>query len=201
MKRTIIVCMALVALATVRGAGDQAAMTIELIPLGSIEPSVSDHLRKNLTEVFYADVSVSRAQPVPESAYNPTRRQYDSSVILRELAKRAGAHRQGILAIIDKDLYAQGLNFVFGEANASRGVAIIALPRLRQSYYGLPDDRKLFLSRALKEAVHEIGHLVNIGHCQDPACVMHFSNTLADTDRKDYRFCEKCRALLPKAPR
>lgn len=31
--------------------------------------------------------------------------------------------------------------------------------RLKQSYWGLPEDKDLFLRRTLKEAVHEIGHL------------------------------------------
>jgi hypothetical protein len=28
------------------------------------------------------------------------------------------------------------------------------------------------------ETVHELGHLLNLGHCPNPRCVMHFSNSL-----------------------
>ena len=75
--------------------------------------------------------------------------------------------------------------------------AVIALPRLRQSFYGLPDDEKLFLARAVKEAVHELGHTYGLGHCPDARCVMHFSNSLRDTDFKSHRFCGACRARIP----
>ncbi|RMD53346.1 MAG: archemetzincin, partial [Nitrospirae bacterium] len=94
------------------------------------------------------------------------------------------------------DLYADGLNFVFGEADILRGVAIISLTRLHQSFYGLPEDRGLFIERALKEAVHELGHLYGLRHCPDPHCVMHFSNSLLDTDKKSYKFCAICRRKL-----
>lgn len=88
----------------------------------------------------------------------------------------------------------QELNFVFGLADRATARAIIALPRLRQSFYGLPDDIALFRERAIKEAVHELGHTFGLGHCRDRRCVMAFSNSLADTDRKGQEFCERCQA-------
>jgi len=51
-------------------------------------------------------------------------------------------------------------------------------------------------ARAVKEAVHELGHTFGLDHCSDPRCVMHFSNMLADTDRKGREFCPSCRARL-----
>jgi archaemetzincin len=88
-------------------------------------------------------------------------------------------------------------NFVFGEADAGRGCAIISLARL-----GLPPAEGkpaavLFRRRALTVAVHEIGHLLGLGHCPKEDCVMHFSNSLADTDRKSPEFCKRCRDQLP----
>jgi archaemetzincin len=48
----------------------------------------------------------------------------------------------------------------------------------------------------VKEAVHELGHMFGLDHCSDLRCVMHFSNSLADTDRKGRDFCPSCRARL-----
>ncbi len=90
----------------------------------------------------------------------------------------------------DVDLYAERLNFVFGQAQIGGGTAVISLNRLSS------EDRHLFLTRALKEALHELGHATGLGHCDDERCVMHFSNTLADTDLKGPGYCQACRSLM-----
>ena len=101
-----------------------------------------------------------------------------------------------VLGVVDVDLYAADLNFVFGEADPKEGVAVISLARLRQEFYGLAPNESLFHERILKEAVHELGHTYSLGYCPDPACVMHFSNSLKDTDIKKSSFCLKCHPRL-----
>jgi archaemetzincin len=102
-----------------------------------------------------------------------------------------------MLAVADLDLYVPDLNFVFGLAQCDMARAIIALPRLRQSYYGLPENTVVFRKRVIKEAVHELGHLFGLRHCLDRRCVMAFSNSLIDTDEKGWEFCANCRKNLP----
>ncbi len=171
-------------------------MSIEIIYFNQIEDFVSDYLKNKLGEVFKAQVSIGKACDLPEYAYDKKRKQYFSSAILDNLFKLKDKN-QIIIGVIDKDLYVPELNFVFGEADPLKGVCIISVTRLKQSYWDLPEDKDLFLRRALKEAVHEIGHLFNLNHCPDHSCVMHFSNSLVDTDRKDYNFCNSCKKLLP----
>jgi archaemetzincin len=96
-----------------------------------------------------------------------------------------------ILGIIDLDLYVSKLNFVFGEAR--QRVAIISLTRLRNEFYNLPKDETLFRKRVFTEAVHELGHTYGLRHCVNPNCVMFFSNTLTDTDKKGPDFCQRCK--------
>jgi archaemetzincin len=100
--------------------------------------------------------------------------------------------------VVDVDIFAPGLNFVFGEADITGKKAIISLQRLRQEFYSLPKNEELFHERVLKEAVHELGHTYGLKHCPNPACVMHFSNSLHDTDLKNYNFCPACKAQLNK---
>lgn len=59
----------------------------------------------------------------------------------------------------------------------------------------------MLLRRALKEAVHELGHLFNLGHCQNPLCVMYLSRGLSETGRKDYRFCDNCKKVASNVVR
>ena len=90
------------------------------------------------------------------------------------------------------------LNFVFGEAHPAQHSCIISLARLGYSYQGAPVPRNVFLERALKEAIHEIGHVLGLGHCNHRTCVMFFSNSIRDTDTKLRTFCPSClRRLAP----
>ena len=53
--------------------------------------------------------------------------------------------------------------------------------------------------RAATEAIHELGHTFGLRHCSRPSCVMWFSNTLAETDRKDVRPCAEHSHALARA--
>jgi len=100
------------------------------------------------------------------------------------------------LTATDVDLYSGELNFVFGEAELGGSLAVVSTCRLRQEFYGNAPDEQLFKERSRKEAVHEIGHVIGLRHCANPVCVMHFSNSVVDTDIKSERPCESCESLL-----
>jgi len=70
------------------------------------------------------------------------------------------------------------------------------LHHLRGEDRTLPDGSKLLIERTLKEAVHELGHTMGLGHCRDAGCVMHFSQSLIDTDVKSSYFCSRCQPKL-----
>ncbi len=126
-----------------------------------------------------------------ERYYNKRRAQYHAGGITSIL----GAEKDKLTLIItDRDLYIPGLNYVFGYAPG--GVGVVSTRRLDPRFYGGSYDRRLFLERVVKEAVHEVGHLKGLSHCPNPYCVMHFSNNILDTDRKSYILCGDCRKRL-----
>jgi archaemetzincin len=163
---------------------------IIVVPIGEVEAQALAHLCGAVTEAFGRPCRVGDALPAPQYAFNRHRAQYSAHAILDQL--HAG-EAERILGVVDLDLYVPELNFVFGLADPSGRRALIALPRLRESFYGAPDDEALFLARAVKEAVHELGHTYGLGHCRNRRCVMAFSNSLADTDYKGKTFCPRCR--------
>ena len=165
--------------------------TIQLSPIGKVDPFILDYLGIRIREVFKTVIIVGTPLPLPHYSYNPLRGQYHSTKILDEIRK-AKASEKRLLGIIDADLFVPELNFVFGEAEMVSGVAIIGLTRLRPEFYGREEDDGIFLQRVLKEAVHELGHTYGLGHCRDAECVMRFSNSIADTDRKNWEFCKRC---------
>jgi archaemetzincin len=162
--------------------------------VGKIDNKILIWIKPKLEEIFNCDVEIETNLALPHYAYTEKRKQYNSSLILENINTPKNFNK--MLLIIDNDLYAEGLNFVFGEAYPLKKIAMISLARLRQSFYGLKEDKNIFYERILKEAVHELGHLYRLKHCPNPNCVMHFSNTILDTDRKSYNFCPKCRKLL-----
>jgi archaemetzincin len=158
-----------------------------LMPLGG--PELSDDavvaaVISLVREAFAASVVAVPAVPLSEDAYNPSREQYHSTVLLNTLTRHKRAEWSRLLGITDVDLYTPDLNFVFGQADARRGVAVFSVARLHTP------DRKRFVRRAATEAIHELGHTYGLQHCHDPRCVMWFSNTLAESDRKGTRFCQ-----------
>jgi len=171
--------------------------TVYLVPVGKVEQDLLTYLSNQIEKIFPFSVKIGKALPDPDYAYNRRRDQYKSDLILRRLQKLNLEGAEKTIGVVDLDLYTPGLNFVFGLASMGGKAALIALPRLRQQFYGLPKDEKLYYSRAVKEAVHELGHTFGLGHCKERGCVMHFSNSLADTDYKEKEFCEDCLDKLP----
>ena len=157
--------------------------------------TVLNHLQERLPMVFSGIVKPGGTFELKPDEFDPEREQYLSTSILRRL-RTMRPIQDFLLSVTEADLYAAGLNFVFGEADSVGQCAIISLARLKAGYTEKPFTVELFLRRALTEAVHEVGHLLGIGHCPQPACVMHFSNSLYDTDRKSPMFCGQCQEFL-----
>ena len=145
-------------------------------------------LRRVLASAFDAEIITVPGIPLPSSAYDRTRHQYHSTPILRQLIRVKPRHAERVLGVADVDLYVPELNFVFGEADANRGVAVVSLARLHTDGSD-PRARALFLKRTATEAIHELGHTYRLDHCANPRCVMSFSNTLGETDRKGLALC------------
>ena len=169
-------------------------MKITLKPLGNIADEIMERLRDRVGDVFQCPLEIKAGFHNLAQAYNPERKQYFSSKLLASLGKAEREER--VVGIANVDIYVPRLNFVFGEADIVSRTAIVSLFRLRPEYYGLASDEALFLERATKEIVHELGHTFGLGHCSNNKCVMHFSNSLADTDLKGASFCSSCRPKI-----
>lgn len=165
---------------------------ILLVPVGSLDFSVLQWLCVALQDSLRLPCTVSAQRMDVSSAFNPVRRQVHSTQILSRLSALPVTDSTKILGVADMDLFIPILTFVFGEAQLGKKAALISTCRLRQSFYGLPDDETLFYERVEKEAIHELGHAFGLIHCGRFDCVMHFSNSIEQVDLKSNAFCESC---------
>ncbi len=166
---------------------------ITLVAVGPIKPETLDYLCRAISEVLHAPCHVGAGIPLPSDTLNAQRGQYSADAIVNRLPPGG---RDRVLGVVDRDAYVPDLNFVFGLADPQGKRALIALPRLRETTFGREEDLSLFLERAAKEAIHELGHTYGLPHCADRRCIMSFSNVLADTDYKGREFCATCERRL-----
>jgi archaemetzincin len=170
-------------------------MKTAILTISQVSPQILLDLAEALPKIF-PDTSCSiikNSQPIPTDAYSRRRNQYNSSIILNQIRVYAGKQTEfdRVLGVIDFDLFSLGLNYVFGEAYTPGQTALISLWRLKPEFYGEAANPEVYHLRALKEAVHELGHTLGLNHCPRSRCVMHFSNSIFDTDRKQSLFCEQ----------
>jgi archaemetzincin len=126
-------------------------------------------------------------------AFDRERNQWDSFKLLEWLLKKFKHNKEiKIIAIFDLDAYSSAFEFVFGEAYYQGRIAAVYVPRLRQEFYGLKPNSKLFYDRLVKEAIHELGHVFGFLHCRNSRCVMHFCISLHYVDSKERSFCQNC---------
>ena len=176
-------------------------MKIDIIPLGEVEKTILETLVPEIKEKIPSldKCNIGRGLEIPDRAYDPDREQFEASKLIEHVSSK---HKDGgdkTLAVTEKDLFSRDLNFVFGQARRPGKMALVSMHRLKPEFYNRKEDRKLYLERAVKEAVHEIGHTLGLGHCNDRKCVMSFSNSIADVDKKSKSFCERCRKRLSHA--
>jgi len=173
---------------------------LQLLPIGNVDDGLlHHHLRPAIEEILCVPCQVLPVRLDPEFAFHGERQQYHSSEILQRMQSFLTTESWRVLGVGAVDLYIPILTFVFGEAQMGGPCAVLSTHRLRQEFYGLPQDPELFRQRVLKEAVHEVGHTLNLTHCDDYRCVMTSSHAVEWIDLKEAGLCPSCRSAVAAA--
>lgn len=165
---------------------------VQLLPVGTVESSRLEDLRLGLVRAFRVDCEIASLGLDPQPCYHPERQQHHSSEILQRMQALEwpeGAHILGVTAV---DLYIPILQYVFGEAQLGGQFALVSLHRLRQEFYGLAPDEEVLRERLLKEAMHELGHTLDLRHCEDYGCAMASAHAVEYIDLRESLLCESC---------
>jgi archaemetzincin len=154
-------------------------------------------VKRMISSVLGVPITVSENH-VRMMGYVVARQQIDAQALLDSI--QTYKHRHGIddpvLLVVNQDLFRNGNSFVFGLAREQVGAAVVSSARLGNEYYGRQENDDDLIDRLTKEGAHEIGHLLGLGHCDNPECVMFRPDTLDELDRKKKMLCPDCAARL-----
>ncbi len=109
----------------------QRLRPIALASIGEIESELMSTVADDIRAVLGRDVVLAEGLPIPAHSFSRQRGQWHATTILDALAAVKRPEWLRLLGIVDVDLYAPQLNFVFGEADADRRVAVFSTARLR----------------------------------------------------------------------
>ncbi|MBE9505429.1 MAG: hypothetical protein IMY84_01320 [Chloroflexi bacterium] len=170
---------------------------VEIVPLEIADMELLSALASEVTRVFSLPCRVGAAERLPASALDEKRGQYHATRILEHLSA-SGRTSFRLLGVTVVDIFTPILRYVFGEAMLGGKVGLVSIYRL--GIASLPDERpggrSIFVSRVLKEGIHELGHTFDLTHCEDPTCVMAASLDMTHIDAKSTQLCYYCRVML-----
>jgi len=169
---------------------------IVVVPLGEADFMMINRLASELGPVFGRSVDILKGMKLPVEAHNIIRNQYYALIILSKLELLKANNREKVIAVCEDDLYLPDENYVIGHADSLSNSAVVSLYRLRQEFYGLPEDDMKIYPRLYKEALHRLAHVYGLPECRNPKCVNYFSQMMLDIDHKSQRFCDICRRKL-----
>ena len=133
---------------------------------------------------------------LPGYALDQKRLQYDAGVVLKFIESKDLNPCKKVIGVLSSDLYIPIFEYVFGEARQGKQCAVISLFRLDKNPDGSSPLKSLIYERASKVALHELGHLFDLVHCEDKNCLMHFSGGIEDLDATPLYLCRYCSSYL-----
>ncbi|MGI9101769.1 MAG: archaemetzincin family Zn-dependent metalloprotease [Terriglobales bacterium] len=174
---------------------------LHLLPIGDIDGRLLEDLGPRLSQRFAVPWDIVPAAIDPQFAYHVERQQYHSTDLLGKAQDYVRDNCWRLLGVTELDLYIPILTFVFGEAQMGGAAAVVSTYRLRQEFYGLPPDNALLHERLLKESVHEVGHTLDLRHCEDYRCAMAPSHAVEWIDLKQAVLCPSCESRALPQPK
>lgn len=171
-------------------------MRINVVLVGRTIPGFNE-LCTRLGRALRSEVGLEFIDFPLTRSFRSRRSQYDAAAFLSEMS-RFSPEGEVTAFIIREDMFSEPLNFVFGLAKGS--ACVVSTARLDPRFYGevgdLPAAASIFKERIFKEALHEIGHVRGLPHCDDRKCAMVFSDSIEGVDYKDAAFCTRCAKAL-----
>ncbi|MCX7823083.1 MAG: hypothetical protein N2260_06555 [Syntrophobacterales bacterium] len=171
--------------------------SIGIVSVGKLGNLIPRVVAANIQGILDVPVSIIGEIEIPEETFILERRQYDAGLMLKILEEVSTNHFC-ILGVTYVDLCIPVFTYVFGEAQLGGRTAIVSTYRLQRGELGETISESVFYERVVKVALHEIGHVFSLYHCENEYCLMRFSSKLGALDSLPILFCDRCLFLLKR---
>ena len=174
---------------------------IGVVPFGDIPETALQDIKTHIHSCFSLHAVILSPMQYPPSAYDERRKQYNAATLIKEMASMPFEEYDKVIGVVNMDLFIPIFTHVLGEAEEGGKFGLASMYRLRKAEGRTLPSMEKIIERLTKVALHEIGHLFNVGHCMNATCLMHFSGTLQDLDSIGGDFCIYCLEYLKNAIR
>ncbi len=169
---------------------------IGVVPFGKVPELALKIIAANISAYFKLAADILPQQENPEYALDERRLQYDAANIIKACEALHFSRHEKVIGVLNHDLFVPIFSHVYGEARQGGRFALVSLFRLNKNPDGSSPPASLFYERAAKVALHELGHLFNLLHCEEKQCLMHYSGGLEDLDAIPFYLCRYCSTYL-----
>ena len=169
---------------------------VGVVPLGEVPEIALKVIAAHISGYYKLSVQILPPLEHPEYAFDERRFQYNAGIILKAFEFMRFKDYDKVIGVLNPDLFVPIFTHVFGEAKQGGKFGLVSLFRLGKNPDGSPSPSSLIYERVAKVALHELGHLFNLLHCQEKRCLMHFSGGIQDLDETPINLCRYCSTFL-----
>jgi len=170
--------------------------SVGVIPVGDVPENTLQVIADHITGRFKLAAEILPALEQPGYAFDERRLQYNAGMIIEAMEAMPFGNHDKVIGVLSQDLFIPIFTHVFGEARQGGKCGLVSLFRLMKNPDGSTPPDSLLNKRAVKVALHELGHLLDLLHCEHKKCLMHFSGGVDELDDMSLELCEYCTVYL-----
>ena len=172
---------------------------IGVAPVGDVPELVPKVIAAHITGYLNLAAEILTPLELPAAAIDEIHRRYDAAAIIGCFESSLWGDYDKVISVFNVDLFIPTFAYVFGEARQGGKHALVSLFRLSKENERRNPPSDILCERAAKVALHELGHLFDLFHCEQKNCLMHYSGGLSDLDEIPLYFCRYCNAYFQDA--